>query len=87
MTRSLVTLRIHVNGGNSCERKRKYKTTVPSVAEYFQQTLRKKPPTVVKEKIVHKMGIMTEMVFGDFNIVTTIVDGVGDKEVNLFDFM
>jgi len=36
---------------------------------------------------VHKMGIKTKMVFGDFDIVRTITEGVGDAEVNLFDFM
>ena len=80
-------LRIHVNGGNSCESKRKYKTKVPSVAEYFRQTLHNKPKTVVNDKIVHKKGNMTELVFGDFDIVTTIRDGVGEGEVNLFNFM
>jgi len=80
-------LRIHVNGGNSCESKRKYKTIVPSVADFFRQTLHKKTPAAVKKKIIHNTGIKTEMVFGDFDIVTTITDGVGDAEVNLFDFM
>ena len=80
-------LRIHVNGGNSCMSKRKYKTVVPSVAEFFRKTLRKKTPPVVKENKVHKMGIKTKMVFGDFDIVRTITEGVGDAEVNLFDFM
>jgi len=67
--------------------KRKYKTVVPSVAEFFRKTLRKKTPPVVKENKVHKMGIKTKMVFGDFDIVRTITEGVGDAEVNLFDFM
>ena len=76
-------LRIHVNGGNSCESKQKYKKRVPSVVEFFRQTLRKKTP----EKIVKKTGFVTKMVFGDFDIVTTRVDEAADKEVNLFDFM
>ena len=84
-------LRIHVNGGNSCESKQKYKKRVPSVVEFFRQTLRKKTPEkIVKktpEKIVKKTGFVTEMVFGDFDIVTTRVDEAADKEVNLFDFM
>jgi len=92
-------LRIHVNGGNSCESKQKYKKRVPSVVEFFRQTLRKKTPEKIvektpekivektPEKIVKKTGFVTKMVFGDFDIVTTRVDEAADKEVNLFDFM
>jgi len=56
-------LRIHVNGGNSCERKRKYLSKLPSVAEYFRKWLKKAPTTVVMNKMEHKVRIMTEIVF------------------------
>jgi len=80
-------IRIHINGGKSCERKRKYQDKVLGVAEYFKQNLYKKPKVVVKHKPMVKVGIQTEMLFGTFTVITTKVDGVCVEDVDFFDFM
>ena len=81
-------MRIHVNGGNLCERNRKYQSKQPSVVEFFKEILRKKPTKNEQpKKIEQKIGTRTKMVFGDFNIVTTISDGAYNEDVGFFDFM